>query len=113
MSDRQAGAVGDSVHQVLQVRENMGVRLVAMLRYEVAVHDYVKLAVGPGGELERRDCVPGPAEGFSCHPGSAEGVASILAVEYLQFQFLVSRHFPPLRWLECRGIIGRRVGVVN
>ena len=48
----------------------MGVGLMAMIGDNHAIQDYVKLSVGPGGELEIIDMLPGPAQGFSCHPGS-------------------------------------------
>ena len=113
MAYRQAGAVGNGLHQVLQVREYMGVGLVAVLGYQVAVNNNVKLAVRAGSELEGRNLFTGPAQGFTCHPGSAQGMASILAVENLQFQLAFGCHFPPPQRLKCRGIIGGRPRYVN
>ena len=61
MAYRHAGAVSDGLHQVLQVREYMGVGFVAVLGYQVAVNNNVKLAVRAGSELEGRNLFTGPA----------------------------------------------------
>ena len=48
----------------------MGVWLMAVSSHNHAIQDYIKLSMGPWGELEIIDMLPGPAQGFSCHPGS-------------------------------------------
>ena len=78
---RQAGAVGNGPHQVLQVRENVGVGFVAVFGNDFAINDDIKLAVRPRGKLKGRDMVANPTQGFAGHPGGAQGVASILAVK--------------------------------
>lgn len=111
--NRLPHSVVDSSHQVLQVREDVSVGLVAMLGHHRAVHNHVKLAVGSRGKLEVGDMLPGPAKGFSCHPGSAEGVPSIPAVEDFQFQLLVSRQDPPPTTLNADRMIWPWAGCVN
>ena len=51
-------AVVDGLHQVLKVREDVGVGLVAVLGHHLAVYNHVKLAVGSWGELEVGDMLP-------------------------------------------------------
>ena len=86
----------DGLHQVLKVRKDVGVGLVAMLGHHLTIYNHVKLAVGSRGKLEVGDMLPGPAKGFACHPGSAEGMPSIPAVEDFQFQLLaLSQSTPP------------------
>jgi len=83
----------------------MGVRLVPVLRHDLAVDDDVELAVGSGGELEVSDMLTGPAESFACHPGSAQRVASVLAIEDFQLQLVIgSQGAPPMT--RSTGIIG-------
>ena len=74
----------------------MGVGLVAMGRDHVAVDDHVELPVRSRREFEGADVFSHPAQGFSCHPGSTQGVASIPAVENLDFQFFSRCHLIPL-----------------
>ena len=52
VADGQAGAVGNGVHQVLEVGENMGVGFVTVFGHYVAVNDDVELAVWARGEFE-------------------------------------------------------------
>jgi len=95
----------DGLHQVLKVREDVGVGLVAMLGYHLTVHNHVELAVGSRSELEVGDVLPGPAEGFSCHPGSAEGMPSIPAVEDFQLQLLCGGHTIPPTLVNANSMI--------
>ena len=85
------------LHQVLQVREDVGIGFVAVLGHHLAVNDDIKLAVGPRCELEVGNMLSRPAQRFPCHPGSAQGVASIPTVKDFQFQFFSSgQNVPPL-----------------
>ena len=91
-----AGLVGPlfyCLHEVLKVRENVGVGLVAVFRYDLAINDYVEFPMGAGCEFEGADMLPHSAQRFSCHPGSAEGVASIPAIKNFQLHLFDSRHF--------------------
>ena len=54
-------ALVDGLHQVLKVREYVGVGLVAMFGHNGAVYDHIELAVGTGGQLEHGDVLSGLA----------------------------------------------------
>ena len=95
VTDRKPSSLGDGIHQVLQVREYVGVRLVAVLGHDIAINNYIKLAVGTGGKLKRGNRVSGPTQSFACHPGSAQSVASILTVKNFHVELLFSSHIPP------------------
>lgn len=101
-------AVVDRLHQVLKVRENVGVGLVAVLGHYLTVNDDVKLAMRAWGEFEVSDMFASPAQRFPCHPGSAGSVASILAIEDLQFQFFSSSQGAPPIMVETTSIILRQ-----
>ena len=86
----------NSSHQVLKVREDVSVGLVAVLGHYFPVNDYVKFSVRPRGELEAGYVFASTAQRFSCHPGSAQSVTSILAVKNLYIHFLrSSQGLPP------------------
>ena len=73
----------------------MGIGLVAVLAHQFAVDADVELAVASGYELEGSDVVTGAVEGLTRHPGGSQGVASMVAVEDLDFQLVVLRHGAP------------------
>ena len=54
-------ALVDGLHQVLKVREYVGVGLVAVVSHNGPVYDHVELAVGTRGQLEHGDVLSGPA----------------------------------------------------
>ena len=49
MTDRQPSSLGDGLHQVLKVGENMGVGLVTVCGHDIAVNNYIELSVGTRG----------------------------------------------------------------
>ena len=86
----------DGLHQVLEVWEDVGIGLVAVLSHHFTINDDVKLAVRAWRKLKVRDVFSGAAQRFSCHPGSAEGVASIPTIKDFQFQlFSIRQSAPP------------------
>ncbi len=70
----------------------MGVGFVSVLGYEFAVNANVELSVTTGDEGEGANVVADAVEGVAGHPGGAEGVASIVAVFYLDGVFFGVGH---------------------
>ena len=56
-----AGSGVDGLHQILQVRENVGVGFVAVLGYHLTIDDDIELAMGAGCEFEVGDEFARPA----------------------------------------------------
>ena len=56
-----ADAGVDSLHQILQVWEDMGVRLVSVVGHHLTIDDDIKLAVGAWCEFEVGDEFARPA----------------------------------------------------
>ena len=109
------GSVGAFVHgleEVLEVGEDVGVGFVSVLGNEFAVNADVELSVTAGDEGEGANAVADAVEGVAGHPGGAEGVASIVAVFYLDGVFFgVGHGAAPLggiRLWKSKGVLGIR-----
>ena len=89
------GSGVNGLHQVLQIRENVGIGFVPVLSDHLTIDDNIKLAVWAWSEFEVGDEFASPAQRFSCHPGSAESVASIPAVKDFQLQLFSARQGTP------------------
>ena len=70
----------DGLHQVLQVREEMGVGQVLMGGHELAIDPNVELAVLAGDQGEGLDVGAHPGEHVARHPGGPQRMASMLTV---------------------------------
>ena len=55
-----ADTLVDSLHHVLQVREDVCFGCMAVIGHNLAINNYVKLAVGARGELEVVYMLAGP-----------------------------------------------------
>jgi hypothetical protein len=86
------GAFVHGLEEILEVGEDVGVGFVSVLGYEFAVNADVELAVTAGDEGEGADAVADAIKGVASHPGGAEGVASIVAVFYLDGVFFRVGH---------------------
>ena len=86
------GAFFQSLKQILQVGEDVGVRFVSVFSHQFAVDADVEFAVSAGDEGEGADAVADAAEGVAGHPGGAEGVPSIVAVFNLYGMLAGGRH---------------------
>ncbi len=49
MTNGKPRSLGDSIHQVLKVGEDMGIGLVTVFGHDIAVDNYIKLSVGAWG----------------------------------------------------------------
>ena len=85
-------ALIDGGHHVLEVREDVGVRLVSMPCDQIAVDADVELAVFAGNEAEGLDALTGSIQRLARHPGGSRRVASMLAVLYLDLELFLCHH---------------------
>ena len=86
------GGESDSVvygaHQILQIGEQVSVWRVFVFSHQLTIDNHIKFAMLTGGKLEGGDVIAGASQGFASHPGSASRVASIPAINNLNFQAL-------------------------
>ncbi len=85
-------ALVDGGHHVLEVREDVGVRLVSMPCDQIAVDADVKLAMFAGNEAERFDALTGSIQRLTRHPGGSRRVTSMLAVFDLDLELFLCHH---------------------
>ena len=77
----------DRLHHVLEVREDVSIRLVAVPRHKVAVDGDVELAVATGNERKRLDVLPCPVQRLWQYSISifslSSAIVCLLAVQYV------------------------------
>ena len=91
----------------------MGVGFVSVFGDEFAVNANIELSVTTGDEGEGANAVADAVEGVAGHPGGAEGVASIVAVFYLDGVFFGVGHgggsfWGIIRLCKAKGVLGTR-----
>ncbi len=85
-------ALIDGGQHVLEVREDVGVRLVSMPCDQIAVNAYVELAVLTGNQAEGLDALTNSIQRLARHPGGSRRVASMLAVFDLDLELFLCHH---------------------